>query len=271
MAAMQTVGSVTVRFSMQTHLPSPLNVARVQPAMKANRAASSRLSQRHITTMSYPQSYPEPATAARSNRVYTNFAVYKGGAAMNFKVIKPSWEYRADGALALKDAGVVLLEFAPAQQGSGTAPGERRYDWDNKTNIALSPAELGDLIDIVGGGGAGKNIYHDPNKGRAGEGTEGKSLSMNPGTRGVKEVYLNLMHKVRGQPDKKVSVSLSAGEMVVLRRLSEYVIPFLLGFDEIFQYDGGADAGPSDGLGADWARPASDDAAPVAMPTSAPF
>ena len=53
------------------------------------------------------------------------------------------------------------------------------------------------------------------------EGTEGKSLSMNPGTRGVKEVYLNLMHKVRGQPDKKVSVSLSAGEMVVLRRLSE--------------------------------------------------
>ncbi len=35
-------------------------------------------------------------------------------------------------------------------------------------NIALSPAELGDLIDIVGGGGAGKNIYHDPNKGRAG-------------------------------------------------------------------------------------------------------
>ena len=162
------------------------------------------------------------------------------------------------------------------------------------------------------------------------EGTEGKSLSMNPGSRGVKEVYLNLMHKVRGQPDKKVSVSLSAGEMVVLRRLSEvkllpplfqlekttkvqsamtcivpllfllqgmldmttipvllqcdnhpatqthllllqYVIPYLLGFDEIFQYDGGADAGPSDGLGADWARPVSNDAAPVAMPTSAPF
>ena len=37
----------------------------------------------------------------------------------------------------------------------------------------------------------------------------------------MKEVYLNLMHKVRGQADKKVSVSLSAGEMVVFRRLSE--------------------------------------------------
>lgn len=55
---------------------------------------------------------------------------------MNFKVIKPSWEYRADGALALKDAGVALLEFAPAQQGSGTAPGERRYDWENKSVFA---------------------------------------------------------------------------------------------------------------------------------------
>ena len=51
---------------------------------------------------------------------------------------------------------------------------------------------------------------------------------MNPGTRGVKEVYLNLMHKVRGQPDKKVSVSLSAGEMVVMRRLSEVILLSLL-------------------------------------------
>ena len=65
------------------------------------------------------------------------------------------------------------------------------------------------------------------------EGTEGKSLSMNPGTRGVKEVYLNLMHKVRGQPDKKVSVSLSAGEMVVLRRLSEVnVLPPVLQLEQ---------------------------------------
>ncbi len=73
-AAMQTVGSSTARFNMQTHLPSPLNVTRVQPVLKTNRAASSRLAQRHITTMSYPQAYHEPAPA-RSNRVYTNFAV----------------------------------------------------------------------------------------------------------------------------------------------------------------------------------------------------
>lgn len=53
------------------------------------------------------------------------------------------------------------------------------------------------------------------------EGLEGKSLNISPGTRGVKEIYLNLLHKVRGQADKKVSVSLTAGEMVVFKRLSE--------------------------------------------------
>lgn len=118
--------------------------------------------------------------------------VYKGSAAMHFKVIKPNWEYRADGALALKDAGVALLEFAPAQTGTGSQPGERRYDWENKTvglscsgpslsssyhftnymacmqNIALSPVELGDLIETINGGQSGKAIYHDPNKGRTG-------------------------------------------------------------------------------------------------------
>lgn len=57
------------------------------------------------------------------------------------------------------------------------------------------------------------------------EGTEGKSLGINPGNKNVKEVYLNLSHKVRGQPDKKVAVSLSAGEMMVIKRLSEVSIP----------------------------------------------
>lgn len=35
-------------------------------------------------------------------------------------------------------------------------------------NIALSPVELGDLIETINGGQSGKAIYHDPNKGRTG-------------------------------------------------------------------------------------------------------
>ena len=53
------------------------------------------------------------------------------------------------------------------------------------------------------------------------EGQEGKSLQMAPGTRNVKEILLNLLHKVKGQADKKLSISLNAGEMIVLKRLCE--------------------------------------------------
>lgn len=49
------------------------------------------------------------------------------------------------------------------------------------------------------------------------------------------------------------------------------MIPHLLGFDELFQFDGGMDSGPADGLGANFGGAASAEAAPVAMPTSAPF
>ena len=50
----------------------------------------------------------------------------------------------------------------------------------------------------------------------------------------------------------------------------QYIIPYLLGFDEIFQFDSGADAGQPEAFGADWSRPPSTEP-PVPMPTSAPF
>ena len=52
-------------------------------------------------------------------------------------------------------------------------------------------------------------------------------------------------------------------------RLLQYVIPYLLGFDEIFASAGGADI-PQEVLGAEWTRPPGIEA-PAPMPTSAPF
>ena len=52
--------------------------------------------------------------------------------------------------------------------------------------------------------------------------------------------------------------------------LMQYVIPYLLGFDEIFQFDSGAEVGQPEGYGADWTQ-APRNEPPVAMPTSAPF
>ena len=50
----------------------------------------------------------------------------------------------------------------------------------------------------------------------------------------------------------------------------QYVIPYLLGFDEVFQYDSGADLGQPEAFRADWSQPPGSKS-PVALPTSAPF
>ena len=50
------------------------------------------------------------------------------------QVIKPQWEAAANGGLAMKRTGVILLEFAPANAGQGgqAGYGSRSYDWNNK-------------------------------------------------------------------------------------------------------------------------------------------
>lgn len=73
--SMQGVGSMTARLGGQTLSPAPAGAAHLQRPFKGSRMQKFRPVQRLITTMSYPQAYPEPASAARSNRVYTNFAV----------------------------------------------------------------------------------------------------------------------------------------------------------------------------------------------------
>ena len=103
-ATMHTAASVTAKLSLQSATASRHGIAHLPRVARLNHAVKARPMVRHITAMSYPQAYPEPASAPRSNRVYT---------------------------------GVALLEFAPAQQGSGTAPGERRYDWENKSVTAV--------------------------------------------------------------------------------------------------------------------------------------
>jgi len=50
------------------------------------------------------------------------------------QVIKPQWEAAANGGLAIKRTGVILLEFAPANasQGGQAGYGSRSYDWNSK-------------------------------------------------------------------------------------------------------------------------------------------
>ena len=61
-------------------------------------------------------------------------------------MIKPQWEAAANGSLALKRTGVVLLEFAPANPGQGgqAGYGSRSYDWNNKqVNLLMKYSRAG--------------------------------------------------------------------------------------------------------------------------------
>ena len=56
------------------------------------------------------------------------------------QVIKPQWEAAANGGLAIKRTGVILLEFAPANasQGGQAGYGSRSYDWNSKQVCAAT-------------------------------------------------------------------------------------------------------------------------------------
>jgi hypothetical protein len=99
---------------------------------------------------------PQSSQFGSFQKVYTDFAIYKGKAALCVKVIPPT--YRAgQGFKNLEREGAFLLEFAPAD----SAP--KVYDWNQKLTISLNPIELGELLVIDGSKGA--EFFHDPNLG----------------------------------------------------------------------------------------------------------
>lgn len=48
------------------------------------------------------------------------------------QVLSPTFKTTAQGNYYVERPGTVFIEFADAVQGTGSAPGERRYDWGNK-------------------------------------------------------------------------------------------------------------------------------------------
>ena len=72
---MQTARSITPKLTTPAYLGSRASVLSLHRAAGASKVAAVHPKVRQISVMSYPQAYPEPAPAARSNRVYTNFAV----------------------------------------------------------------------------------------------------------------------------------------------------------------------------------------------------
>ena len=47
-------------------------------------------------------------------------------------MISPTWRVLSQGDFAMDRPGTLFFEFAEAQAGSGSSPGDRRYNWEQK-------------------------------------------------------------------------------------------------------------------------------------------
>lgn len=192
-----------------------------------------------------------PQTAAlqmdgqRPSRVFTDFSVYKGKGAMQLKAIKPEWRSSANGDISVTRPGVMLLEFAAVAQGGGDQQGygQRNYDWSNKETFALRAEEMGNFI-------VSNNfsLVHDPNKGGPGDGSVMKTLKVFPSQDG-KGTMISLQVRTQGQGQGQdgnfyLMVPMTDGEMAVFKSIANYLIPKLLGFDEIFANQEATSGGP---------------------------
>lgn len=167
----------------------------------------------------------QPSGGNGASRVFSDFSIYKGKSACTLKVISPTFSPTQRGDYQLSKQGALLLEFANAQEGTGNAPGQRRYDWNNKQTFALSPVEFSSLVEP-----AEQRIIHDPDRNRPTQGQTVKSLSFQPAQGG--DWFLGLNVKRPGG-DAKVNIPISRAELACLRTLSITIVPHLLGLDEV--------------------------------------
>ncbi|KAG2435106.1 hypothetical protein HXX76_007191 [Chlamydomonas incerta] len=205
-----------------------------RPASAASRIPS------HIAQYSNGSAAPVPpnfaandrAAAGSSDRVYTNYYVYKTRAAMCVRLLPPTFSKTQAGKVLERD-GTMLLEFATANAaaaGAGNGPAgnvNRTYNWSNKVTFALSPVELGNILagDAVASE-KGLVLWHDPAKlGKTGEAMKKLSLKQLPDG--------NISFNMNAGPEN-ISVPVTKGEFEVIKSVAQFAIPRLLGFDAVF-------------------------------------
>lgn len=165
-----------------------------------------------------------------NNNVFVDYGVYKTKGAMKLKAVRPTFETDANGRKIMKRAGGVLLELANA-----TNAGSRSYDWMNKSSFMLSGTEAAELADRLasGGEGAACSFFHDPNAGSASRGSVQKAFKVEPMPDGSGGVFVNLSTTSGGRKSFH-SVPVSYGESAAIRRVLAFLVPRVLGFDEVF-------------------------------------
>lgn len=150
--------------------------------------------------------------------------------------MKPVIMYRTSGAVRWTldlNAGRVWAEFAPALNGKASGrpkAGERRYEWERKVTIALSPEECFRIAAAARRVALGLGLpeplqlFHDPTKG-GGEGKP-KTLALREGGPQSKAAA----YVEGGQNGSKVTIALGHADLLALETLLALAAARLLGW-----------------------------------------
>jgi len=221
----QTVSRSTASLAGLTPPPLPSDGGSSHGASSSPSRASMSTPMRQTTTHADAH-----GSNANANNVFVDYGVYKTKGAMKLKAVRPTFETDANGRKIMKRAGGVLLELANA-----TNAGSRSYDWTNKSSFMLSGTEAAELADRLasGGEGAACSFFHDPNAGSASRGSVQKAFKVEPMPDGSGGVFVNLSTTSGGRKSFH-SVPVSYGESAAIRRVLAFLVPRVLGFDDVF-------------------------------------
>ncbi|CAK0784950.1 hypothetical protein CVIRNUC_008155 [Coccomyxa viridis] len=177
----------------------------------------------------------EEPLSTQAKPVYANFSVYKGKAALSLRVRKPRWTEMGEGGFNLERPGALMLELAPVSPESANSTGSRSYIWDRKQTFMLSPMELGGLIEAVTDKKPMKELFHDPGKGRPGDGGKiSKTLTLQLlGEKGDWFLGLDVKDATNRENSVKLGLPITGAELHTMKTLSEFLIPRLVGWDEV--------------------------------------
>ncbi|CAN6475421.1 unnamed protein product [Victoria cruziana] len=155
-------------------------------------------------------------------RVIANHTIFKGKAALTLSPISPKF-IQGDSGMYIKKPGSVLLTFWPAI-------GIRKYDWQKRQAISLSPTEVGSLISLSSGESC--EFCHDTSKMESMSSQTLKRFAVQPLSEDGHMFHLTVTDNIRKINDR-FSVPITKAEFAVIRTACSYFLPHMIGWDMI--------------------------------------
>lgn len=156
-----------------------------------------------------------------SDRVFADYSIFKGKAALSAKPTLPTFSKLDSGNLKMDRRGSIMLTFRPAI-------GERKYDSEKKQLFALSATEVGSFISL--GPNDSCEFFHDPSMLSSNAGQVRKTLSVKPlGDGNGYFISLSVVNNILKTNDR-FSVPVTKAEFAVMREAFSFALPHIMGW-----------------------------------------